>query len=115
PLRVEPAAALGEVLAGAGARRIWICLPGEESPPVQDLAGSGVPRPSLFLIGPEGGFTPQEARAAAEAGARPLGFPTPILRTPTAALLVASLGVWARLERLRSDGVERAEEPRDSS
>ena len=41
----------------------------------------------------EGGFTTDEVRAAREAGFRPLGFPTPILRTPTAIVLLAALGL----------------------
>jgi 16S rRNA (uracil1498-N3)-methyltransferase len=40
----------------------------------------------IVVIGPEGGFTPQEAEAAAEAGAHLIGLGKRILRTETAAL-----------------------------
>jgi 16S rRNA (uracil1498-N3)-methyltransferase len=40
----------------------------------------------LIVIGPEGGFTPQEAEAAAESGAHLIGLGRRILRTETAAL-----------------------------
>lgn len=40
----------------------------------------------LVIIGPEGGFTPQEAEAAAASGARLIGLGQRILRTETAAL-----------------------------
>lgn len=70
--------------------RGWILCPG--APPSDD-GPAGVLSPALFLVGPEGGFTPQEARQAEEAGLRPLGLPTPVLRTPTAVALVGALGV----------------------
>ena len=44
------------------------------------------------LVGPEGGFSDREIAAAVDLGARPIGFPTPVLRTPTAVALVAALG-----------------------
>lgn len=40
----------------------------------------------MIVIGPEGGFTPQEAEAATEAGAYLIGLGKRILRTETAAL-----------------------------
>jgi 16S rRNA (uracil1498-N3)-methyltransferase len=40
----------------------------------------------LILVGPEGGFTPQEAEEAAAKGAKPVGLGRRILRTETAAL-----------------------------
>ena len=43
----------------------------------------------LFLIGPEGDFTPQELFAAQEHGFQHISFGEKILRTETAALLVA--------------------------
>ena len=43
----------------------------------------------LFLIGPEGDFTPQELLAAQEHGFQHISFGEKILRTETAALLVA--------------------------
>ncbi|MFC4599333.1 16S rRNA (uracil(1498)-N(3))-methyltransferase [Cohnella hongkongensis] len=40
----------------------------------------------LVVVGPEGGFAPEEAEAAIAAGARPIGLGRRILRTETAAL-----------------------------
>ncbi len=49
--------------------------------------GPGVPAPSmLVVVGPEGGFSPEEAEAAIAAGARAVGLGRRILRTETAAL-----------------------------
>jgi 16S rRNA (uracil1498-N3)-methyltransferase len=49
--------------------------------------------PALFLVGPEGGLSPEEVSQAMAAGFEPIGFPTPILRTPTAVALISALGV----------------------
>lgn len=49
--------------------------------------------PATFLVGPEGGFTPAEVECAIDAGFESLGFPTPVLRTPTAVALIGALGV----------------------
>jgi 16S rRNA (uracil1498-N3)-methyltransferase len=97
PLAVERPRALADFLAApGGAARRWVALPGAPFPPRADFieAGSGPARvaTAVFLVGPEGGIAPEEAEAAAAAGFRPFGFPTPVLRTPTAVLLVAALG-----------------------
>lgn len=48
---------------------------------------AGERQPSLLLVvGPEGGFAPEEAEAAAASGAVPTGLGSRILRTETAAL-----------------------------
>lgn len=49
------------------------------------------PGPHAALIGPEGGFTDDEVRAAAEAGVAVRHLPTPILRTETAAIAAAAV------------------------
>lgn len=49
-------------------------------------AGETVSPRIMVVIGPEGGFTPQEASAAAAAGAQMVGLGRRILRTETAAL-----------------------------
>jgi 16S rRNA (uracil1498-N3)-methyltransferase len=48
-------------------------------------------RKILVLIGPEGGWAPQEVRDAEEKGAAPVHLPTPILRTETAGIVTASM------------------------
>lgn len=45
----------------------------------------------LVLIGPEGGWTPEEIQEAGEKGAAAVHLPTPILRTETAGLVTASM------------------------
>jgi 16S rRNA (uracil1498-N3)-methyltransferase len=96
PLRVAPIASLEAVLAewrAGGARRGFIAVPGARLP-LEALRGpDGEPAPALFLIGPEGGFAPEEVAAAEAAGLARLGFPTPVLRTPTAVALVGALGL----------------------
>lgn len=50
----------------------------------------GVPRRIAIVIGPEGGFAPEEAALAKEAGVRVCGLGKRILRTETAAVFVLS-------------------------
>jgi 16S rRNA (uracil1498-N3)-methyltransferase len=74
----------------------FVLIPGAPFPEgisgLQREEGGPLP-PAVFLIGPEGGFTPQEAERAQESGFAPAGFPVPTLRTPTAVALVAALGL----------------------
>ena len=97
-LSIGAVATIDDVLeeARSDARRAWIAAPGEPAPDLVDLAGGGA---AVFLLGPEGGFSPQEIQAAERLGARRLGLPTPVLRTPTAVCLIAALRVllqWAK-------------------
>ena len=87
--------------AARGAEEVrwgWVLEPGAPFSP--ELAAwacqEGIP-PAVFLVGPEGGLTPEESRQARTAGLQPLGFPTPVLRTPTAVALVAAVGVALQL------------------
>ncbi|MCZ6792256.1 MAG: RsmE family RNA methyltransferase [Planctomycetota bacterium] len=91
-LRVEPTVGLRELLATSRGERRFILDPGAPASRAEELRGlaSGA---ALFLVGPEGGFSEAEQSIAREAGATPLGLPTPILRTPTAVVLVAALGL----------------------
>ncbi len=43
------------------------------------------------FVGPEGGFTPEESKAAAAAGLIPVGLGSRILRTETAAIAIAAI------------------------
>jgi 16S rRNA (uracil1498-N3)-methyltransferase len=45
----------------------------------------------LILVGPEGGWSPEEVREAEEKGAHSVHLPTPILRTETAGVVVVSM------------------------
>ncbi len=50
------------------------------------------PSPSIYaLVGPEGGFSEEEALQAQEAGFRPIRLGPRILRAETAGIVVASL------------------------
>ena len=95
PLEIAGARDFGELLesAEASAGHLYIADPerGRGAGPVGAALESG--RPALFLIGPEGGFHPAELEAAEAAGAAAIRFPTPVLRTPTAVLLLAALAV----------------------
>ena len=102
PLTVGAAQPLPEVIQSAGdGRSVFIASPvpsseARGSPRLRaDLDPS---RPALVLVGPEGGWSPSELEAAERLGASPLALPTPVLRTPTAVVLVAALGVAARLQ-----------------
>lgn len=59
----------------------------------RSLARQLAPCPAriLLLIGPEGGFTPEEVRRAAEQGATPVKLGRRVLRAETAALAAATL------------------------
>ncbi len=56
-------------------------------------------QPVTFLIGPEGGFTEQEEKAALDYGTIPLSMGSRVLRTETAGLaaLAALNGVWGEI------------------
>lgn len=69
-------------------RHVWIAHPGGTTVDPSELA----PQPaSLFLIGPEGGFTDHEVTEALNAGARLLNLGPRILRIETAVVAVATL------------------------
>jgi len=55
----------------------------------------GAPDPVAILIGPEGGFTDEEAARAIEAGARGVTLGPNRLRTETAAIAAVTLAIAA--------------------
>jgi len=59
-------------------------------------AGAQGPQPLTLLVGPEGGFSPEEEDAAIAAGALPLSMGPRVLRTETAALAAMAMlaGIW---------------------
>ncbi len=69
-------------------RDVWIAHPKGESATSQSLSAT---LPSLFLIGPEGGFTDSEVEEAINAGARRMQLGPRILRIETAVVAVATL------------------------
>ena len=109
-----PAERLDRVLdAWPAERRLMFCDERRDAPPAaQALAGEAASAPAggagpwAVLIGPEGGFDPEEsARLRGMAQVRPVSLGPRILRADTAAaaaltLWQATLGDWARGETL---------------
>jgi 16S rRNA (uracil1498-N3)-methyltransferase len=89
----EPRAFLS-ALAGGESQRFIAAEPAHgPAPPLGTLlAGIGA-EPVSLLIGPEGGFTPDELNAAIDAGVRPVSLGPYTLRAETAA--IAALAVLA--------------------
>ena len=90
--RGEPGLLLDETLAGETQRglrqalaEIGSGLEARTTPPVERL--------SVF-VGPEGGFAPQEAQSAREAGLVPVALGSRILRTETAAIVICALVMY---------------------
>jgi 16S rRNA (uracil1498-N3)-methyltransferase len=93
PEVAEPAP-LDAVLSGWDpARRLLFCDETRVAPPAPDLLAREASGPWAVLIGPEGGFDPEEAaRLRAAPFARPASLGPRVLRADTAA--VAALAVW---------------------
>jgi len=67
------------------------CAEGEGTRPLSELTvGRDTPKTAAILIGPEGGYEAEEAKAAEEAGLYMTGLGRRILRTETAAPFVLS-------------------------
>jgi len=67
--------------------------------PLRDVFESlGAMRSALVVIGPEGGFSQDEVRAACDAGAQAISLGRRILRTETAALVTVAALLYARGE-----------------
>jgi 16S rRNA (uracil1498-N3)-methyltransferase len=63
----------------------------EENRPLAEALPSAAPRQAAILVGPEGGFSPQEAELARLSGFLPVRIGPRILRTETAGFAVASI------------------------
>ncbi len=75
------------------ARRLMFCDETGAGPPASAMLAAEAPGPWAVLIGPEGGFAPEEAAALrALPFARPAGLGPRVLRADTAA--VAALALW---------------------
>lgn len=79
---------LARSLRGSG----WIADPAGAAPPA-DLTHA----PLTILVGPEGGFSPEEREAILAAGYSPVALGTNTLRFETAALAAAAVATTARL------------------
>jgi 16S rRNA (uracil1498-N3)-methyltransferase len=76
--------------------RCLIAAPFQEAAALRDtLRGLGGTEASIaLLIGPEGGFTPEEVALAWERGAVPISLGRRVLRTETAAVVAAALVLY---------------------
>jgi 16S rRNA (uracil1498-N3)-methyltransferase len=93
-LPVIHAPATPQALAQAAAAKhdVWIAHPGARTSPAAALAMRGDPARGLtILIGPEGGFTPEEVEAAVAAGALAVALGAAVLRIETAAIALLAL------------------------
>ncbi len=77
--------------AGAGQRRLLPTTTGGPQPLAQVLAGGPAPETVVVLVGPEGGFTDDEERAALAVGFEPCSLGPNILRVETAAVAAVVL------------------------
>lgn len=70
-----------------------VLLPYEKEAPTLNtvLESKGPAAKILILVGPEGGWAPDEVKEASDRGACPVHLPTPILRTETAGVVVVSM------------------------
>ncbi|MDR2198918.1 MAG: 16S rRNA (uracil(1498)-N(3))-methyltransferase [Deltaproteobacteria bacterium] len=85
PLVLRPPAGLSELLEEYGAKKDEYALyimDGEGAPPRPPENNS----PSVILVGPEGGFTPEEKQAARDSFFTPVSLGAITLRSETAAL-----------------------------
>jgi len=82
-------AGLEQVLAEAEGAALWLACPPDGDTPQPPPPRDG--RPLLLLVGPEGGFSPEEIGRAREAGAGSVSLGSNVLRVETAALAMAVL------------------------
>ncbi len=88
--RVAPPVRLAAGL-GACTEELRLILWEDESRPLAEVLGRTSPRSAAILIGPEGGFAPEEVEVARGAGFIPVRVGPRILRTETAGLAMASI------------------------
>jgi 16S rRNA (uracil1498-N3)-methyltransferase len=90
---IFPARPLDEVIAEDLNRKILFCDEGGDVPPIRTVLGNERPGAWAILIGPEGGFAPEE-RAMLKAQGRVVSacLGPRIMRADTAA--IAALSLW---------------------
>ncbi|MCH2363897.1 MAG: RsmE family RNA methyltransferase [Planctomycetota bacterium] len=105
-LDIRESISIEELLRKETGRDVWIAHPGGPEPSCSAFLGTDGLKPSLFLIGPEGGFSTAEIALCEENGARLVGFPMPVMRTPVAVMMIGALGALVEM----TEGRERADE-----
>ena len=93
---VAPLATTDEVVQLVASAPLALVLHEEATEPLP----AHVPDQVLLVVGPEGGLTPEELAAFADAGARTVRLGTEVLRTSTAGVAAVS-AVLARTDRWR--------------
>jgi 16S rRNA (uracil1498-N3)-methyltransferase len=89
---VETPRPLATVLAETAVHdAAWLCWEGGGRSVAEVAQAAGRPRRLLLLVGPEGGFTPEEVARAEQAGARLVGLGPRILRAELAGLVALAL------------------------
>lgn len=95
---VAPALALAEaVTAAMGAELALMAAVSAEARPLRSVLGAldRTPATVALLVGPEGGFAPEEVALAIQAGVLPISLGPRVLRTETAALVAFSAVLYA--------------------
>ena len=88
---------IGQVLAqGPEFDQCLVLWENQEQPHLLRREDVTADKNTLFLLGPEGGFTPREIQAALKAGALPVSLGRRVLRWETAALLCLGLAWWGK-------------------
>lgn len=89
---VEPITGLKQLLASVGEdETVLFCYEAEDGHTFrQTIKDDQAPRYTI-LIGPEGGFSPEEAELCRQMGARPVSLGSRILRTETASLAALTM------------------------
>lgn len=87
---LSPPLPLAEALAECNAELRLMLWEGE-SRPLAEALPAAAPREAAILVGPEGGFSPQEAELARRAGFLPVRIGPRILRTETAGFAASSI------------------------
>ena len=90
---VQPVLSFDAVLEQSEDSDFSLLFTTETTRPLEALArqSSGRPHRMLLLVGPEGGFSPEEEQAAQEKGFNPVGLGPRVLRAETAAILAVGL------------------------
>ena len=96
---VEPIITLKELLSCvADDETVLFCYEAEDGRTLRQALKTHQAEKYTVLIGPEGGFSPEEARLCQEMGAHPVSLGSRILRTETASLAALTMVLYAHGE-----------------
>ena len=96
---VEPIITLKELLSCVDEdETVLFCYEAEDGRTLRQALNTHQAEKYTVLIGPEGGFSPEEARLCQEMGAHPVSLGSRILRTETASLAALTMVLYAHGE-----------------